>query len=251
MDNPNSLKTNDFADALPKDLRERIDHLFRYAQIGRCVNGLTHDVNNYLGAMLAYAELVVLDESVSEQSRDMLSEMIGAVRKCSDLVASMTGIARKEKRAAVFTAPAKILQRATTLRDYSLKVAGIKLETKLDDELPSIMVDPPKLVQALLYLLINAEEAVAGTDRPLVRVHVRDTGQAVEFRVWDSGPPIPEEERERIFRPFFTTKDTDHLGLGLPYARAVARLHDGELSYDPDRGFALHLPKENHLVDEP
>ena len=101
------------------------------------------------------------------------------------------------------------------------------------------------MVQALIYLVTNAVEAIADAAGRHIKVVAEDAGHAVEFVVWDSGGGVPEPLRESVFEPFFTTKDEDHLGLGLALARRVARLHDGGLCYEPERGFVMRLPKNN------
>ena len=70
--------------------REKLTLLFRYAQIGRCVNSVTHDVNNYLGAIMAYAELIGLDAQLPDDSQRMIGEIVSAVRKSSDLINNLT-----------------------------------------------------------------------------------------------------------------------------------------------------------------
>lgn len=230
---------------------ERIEPLFRYAQVGRCVNSVTHDVNNYLGAMLAYMELIAMDGTLSDESRLMLDDMTGALRKCTDLVASMTGIARKGRPVATLTDPGKIVAQVKALRDYSCRVAGAVLEVQCDEPLSSVIVNAPQLVQALLYVVMNAEEAVvsAPAAQRVIRLHVRDAGDSIDIAVWNSGPEVPEADRDRIFEQFYTTKETEHLGLGLTFARETAMEHGGTLSYTPAEGFVFSLPKGADSLD--
>jgi len=247
LNNTDGKEATGFLDLQSDDAYERLTRLFRYGQVGRCVNGVTHEVNNCLGVMLAYAELLGLDESLSAESQRMVSELVGAVKKCNVLIGSVTRIVRKERPNAAVTPPLRIVNEVLQLRGHNVKMAHITIETSFDEAVPSLVVDTPKLVQALTCIVMNAEEALAGVHRPVIRVTVRDVGQAIEIAIWNSGPPVSEEDRARIFERFFTTKDSDHLGLGLAFAREIARMHDGELSYSPDGGFAFRLPKENHL----
>lgn len=222
---------------------ERLGPLFQYAQVGRCVNSVTHDVNNYLGAVLAYTELIAMDGGLGDESRQMLEDMTGAIRKCTDLVASMTGIARKGRPTAMLTDPAKIVAQVRALRDYSCRVDAIILEVQCDEGLPSVIVNAAQLVQALLYVVMNAEEAVVSAAQRLIRIRVRDTGKTIEIAVWNSGPEVPEADRDRIFERFYTTKEGEHLGLGLAFARDTAEEHNGTLAYCPAEGFVFSLPK--------
>ena len=234
----------DFENALT---RQKLAQLFRYAQIGQCVNSVTHDVNNYLGAIMAYAELVGLDKGVSKESNRMLGEIISAVRRSSALVGNLTDIARKERADVRILSPTQIVERVIDLRRYDLKVMNASLETRYDEDLVSIAVDLPKIEQALIYLMANAIEAVEDCQTRLVRIFVTQDEEQMRFIFWDSGPIISEAQREEIFEPFFTTKDGAHLGLGLPVSRDTARFHGGDLTYDPEEGFIMRIPLRNNL----
>lgn len=228
-------------------LCERLPRLFRFIQLGRCINGVAHDVNNFLGAMLAYAELASLDTGISDESRRMISEITDGVAKCSQLINSLTDIARKEKNSASMIDLVGLVNRLLKLRSYALRVDQITIETDLPSSLPSVVGDAPKIQLALLYILMNAQEAVDQCSRKVIRIGVSKMPDGLEFTCRDSGAPVPEDLREIIFQPFFTTKGDPHLGLGLSTARSIAELHEGTLIYTPERGFILYLPRENRL----
>lgn len=233
-----------------KETQDRLMRVFRYTHIGQCVNSVTHDVNNFLGAIMAYAELVGLDEGLTAESRRMLDEIISAVRKSSALVSNLTDVARRERPDVRILDPAQVLSRVIDLRRYDIKVSRIHLETDLSDDVTAaVAVDLPKLQQALMCLVTNAVEQLDGQDQAQLHLRVAKDDDAVRIRVWNSGPGVPEEDRERMYEPFFTTKDGAHLGLGLTLAREVAALHDGELVYDDEAGFVLHLPVKNSLPE--
>jgi two-component system sensor kinase len=112
-------------------------------------------------------------------------------------------------------------------------------------------MDLPKLQQAIIYLVSNAMEELREREESLLKIKgtFADQERAV-LTLWNAGPPIPEDLRERVFAPFFTTRGPEHIGLGLTIARDVVREHDGELTYDPDRGFTMELPLRNGLSDD-
>ncbi len=225
-------------------MRERFARFFRYAQVGRCVNSVTHDVNNYLGAILAYAELVALEGDQTEESQRMLAEIKVAVQRASHLVSSLTDIARRERPDVRVVAPRDILDRVLELRRYDLQVAYIELEVTGGEELPQISVELPRLQQSLIYLLSNAIEAVEGKEDRRIKLSVSAGEATVEFGFWNAGGAIPEELRARLFEPFFTTRGGVHLGLGLWAARHNLRALQGDVSYDPVLGFTAVVPQE-------
>ena len=232
--------------------RERLEALFRYAQVGRCVNGVTHEINNCLGAIMAYSELLATDGDNGDNAQ-MIEEILRGVRRCSDLVTQLTGIARKERPNANIVDMGQTVTRVCALRQYDMRVNRITCEASVKDPGASIIVDGPKIEMALLYLLSNAIECLEDQpeDSRRIRVTVRREAEGVEAAIWNSGPAAPESIREMMFEPFYTTRDNGaHLGLGLHMASAIVDGHGGTLTYCPERGFLMWLPKNNALTDE-
>jgi signal transduction histidine kinase len=228
--------------------RTRFEQLFRYAQVGRCVNGATHDINNALGAIMAYTELIGLDEGLSSESRRMAGEVLEGVQKCSSLINYLTEIARKEKPTPMVVEPCELASQIVLLRGYTFKVDRIQLETDFGADIPSMLIDLPQIKLALIYLLMNAQENLVGAETKRIRLAVKPADQGVAFIVWDSGPAVPEDLRARIFESYFTTKSGEHFGLGLSMARKIADAHRGSLEYDPERGFILYIPHHTGLT---
>lgn len=233
---------------IPLDVRdeqetERVCDAARYVHVGRCVSSITHEVNNYLGAIMAYAELVSLEEGLSKESKRMLDEVIGAVRKSSDLVGSLTDVARTARVDIRLMSPSKVAGRVLDIMRYDLKVARITIGGTIDAHLGAMRLDVPVLQTGLIALVANAIDASTGENSPMLDFDVRLEGEGVLFRIANGGSPIPEEDRPHIFEPFWTTKEQPHLGLGLSLAQRAADIHGGTLAYDAEEGFLLHIPK--------
>ena len=240
MSEPRELETHEVCD--------RVTALFRYAQVGLCVNSVTHDINNYLGAILAYAELVDMSEALSPEGRRMMREIIEGVRRCTSLLNPLTVIARREKPSVTVVDPVRLLEQVVELRSHDLRFQRIQLDQESAPDVPSFVADHPKLELALMYLLTNACEAVDGDKRVRVGVHYAD--DLYTFTFWNSGSPLPDDAPEAIFHPFTTAKDGSHLGLGLAMARDIAAQHDGTLTYSPAQGFVMALPYKNRFAEE-
>jgi signal transduction histidine kinase len=121
-------------------------------------------------------------------------------------------------------------------------LAGLGVEARGDAG--ELNGDPQQLRTVILNLLRNAAEAGGATSR--VALDVRDRGDEVELRVDDDGPGVPEEQRERVFEPFFTTRARG-TGLGLAIVRRVAEAHGGQVTVEPAPGggarFRVRLPR--------
>lgn len=230
--------------------RSRMLQLHRHAQVGGCVSGIAHDINNLLGAAMAYAELVTYDEGVSPDSVKMLNNVIEGITKCSALVSSLTSISRKDRMDINLTSPEQLMDEALVLRDYELKIQRITVERDYQSDLAAIPADLAKLKLALLFLLINAQQALEGSENKQLKVSVGNTDGGIYFEIWDSGPGMSAELAEKAFDPYQTSwPDNQHMGLGLYSARRIAELHQGSLDYDAERGFRMFIKRDNGLLN--
>lgn len=225
----------------------QFEGLFAATEIKACVNGVTHDVNNFLGAILAYSELIQLDSELNDDCERMLMQIIDGVTQCSGLLSSLTEVARKGRPVAKLTDMAKLVKEVLALRCYDLKVKRIATETKAPPELTPITTDRPKLKLAMLYMITNAVEALKDIRARRIKVTLRETDDAIEIQFWNSAPHIPDDRIETLFQPCYSIKDSPHINWGLHFARQIAQLHEGTLDYDPKLGFVIRLPKQNDI----
>jgi len=236
--------------ALPEDSLADCLAVFRQAQVGRCVNGVTHDINNYLGAAQAYAELVAMEASLGSESKRMLGEIVNSVQRCSRLVSSMTGVARPPERDALnMVEPTMLLEEVRTLFEYTCRARKIQLEVlKCDAPMPSILASPEKIALALIYLLWNAIEAIGPFKgepaNRAIRIGVFEEPEWISFHVWNADLE-DGLDLATLVAPGTTShpKGTGHLGLGLTAAVEVAEDHGGTLTLEPERGMVLRLTR--------
>lgn len=229
--------------------KARLVQLHRYAQVGKCVNGVTHDINNLLGAAMAYAELASFDERISPDTNRMLGQIVDGITKCSQLISSLTSIARRERLDINLVAPERLMEEVLVLRDYELKMKQIAVEKYYSPDVAAIPLDLAKVKVALIYLVMNAQDSVSDKPDRRVKVSVLPVDEGVEFQLWDSGGGLAPEHQETAFLPMTSYwPDGEHMGLGLYAARQVAELHEGSLTYDADKGFRLFIKRDNGLI---
>ncbi len=227
----------------------RLLALHRFAEAGGCVSGVTHDVNNLLGAAMAYAELVTYDEGVSEDSKKMLGNIVDGITKCSGLISALTSISRKGRDNVELVAPEQLMDEVLMLRDYELKIRQISIELDYQQGIAAIPADAAKLKLERSRLIANAQEADGGASEKATRVGIGNVEGGVFFSVWDSGPGLSSEHMNAAFEPFtsFWPEGKEHVGLGLFSARKIVERHDGSLSYTAEEGFRLVVKRENEL----
>jgi len=223
--------------------RERLEQLFRYAQVGRCVNGVTHDINNHLGAAMAYAELALMDEGINEETQQTLEKVLTAIDKCGKLVSTLTAVARPMSDNTNMIDLNALIRGVLLLRDYAFRVAKIEIAPELAESMPSAIADGPKIQLAMLYIFLNIEEHFAQIQsKGAVAIHSYRDGNGLFIEIKNSGERIPEAAAAAMFEPYTTSKQALNLGMGLALARKMLQTQNGDITYDAEHGFVLRLP---------
>jgi signal transduction histidine kinase len=234
-------------------LRSHLDRAERLASVGELLSSVAHELNNPLTTVLGYAE-ILLGEDTPGTPREELTRIREAALRCRRIVGNLLNLARAEAPAFEPVAVQQIVEHVVEFRGYAAGAAGILLETESDPSCPPVLGDFHRLVQAVLNLVTNAEDAVRSREEPrrvLVRTRAlrgasgEATGAAVE--VEDNGPGVPAALRAHVFQPFFTTKPRGRgTGLGLSLVRGTALAHGGEVRVEDSAlggaRFVLELP---------
>ncbi len=218
------------------------------AALGHLVSGIAHELNNPLTAIMGYAQLLLshgLNPDQLAEARKVFEEAERATR----IVKNLLYFARENKPERTRVNLNEIVERALALRSYELRIQNIAVECSLSPELPATLADPHQLQQAVLNLLVNAEQALVqsrGRGRIWIRTRAGGTGK-IAIEVSDDGPGIPKEIAVRIFEPFFTTKPPGlGTGLGLSIVYGIVHQHDGEVALESRAGggatFVIELP---------
>ncbi len=203
----------------------------KLAALGRLSAGLAHELRNPLNTLnvLTYA----MAEQASGYSTADLDVIQSEVRRMSLLLDQFLEFARPR-------APAFRRQRVQEIVEETLLLVGpearkrrVAIERLVDEDIPPIWVDGDQIKQVLLNLALNALQAMAGGGTLTIRMATTSGGVVTEIR--DTGAGIAPEIRERLFEPFFTTRDGG-TGLGLPIALRIVEGHSGDLRIESEPG---------------
>jgi signal transduction histidine kinase len=150
--------------------------------------------------------------------------------------------------------PSDVVDMSLQLLRHRLESYRVQVEVERQRRLPQIEADPEQLKEALINLLVNACEAVGDGGSIVIREEegvAEPLGQVVVIRVSDNGPGIPESIQEKLFQPFFSTKE-EGTGLGLSIAFRIVEEHGGWLSLKSREGggatFVITLPSKEEVV---
>ncbi len=216
-------------------LREQLRHSDRLATIGQFAAGMAHELNGPLAAVLGFAQLMTKDPDLSATSRGDLKKIEAATLHAREIVKKLLFFGRQlpaHKTAADLN---QAVHEALSMFAHQLQQSGVRVETHLAHRLPSLHADPGQLVQVLVNLIVNAMQAMP--DGGTLIVETERAPQEIVLRVADDGVGMAPEVREKIFLPFFTTKDVNQgTGLGLPVVHGIVTAHHGTIRVDSAPG---------------
>lgn len=230
-------------DLTPDQLRQ----INRLATIAQMVAGLAHEVNNSLQVMGGLVELVGDSADLTHETRTRIDKIGAHTEKAGAAIRQVLSYSRPYVTAPGRANLATVVEQAVALRGYPLGRANIVLRTVLPSPAVVVRGDERDVLQILLNLMLNAEDALAGQPRRELRVAVTGSQALGTIEVTDTGAGIDAAVRPRLFEPFFTTRQGERsLGLGLTVARQLAALTGGQLDLVESRpghtAFVVELP---------
>lgn len=242
---------------------KQIAHADRLAKIGSLAAGIAHEINTPLTYIEGNAQLLnrLFDKITTlaagdaasrdqalvlfAQCQSFLDPILEGSQRISLTVRSMVKFARRELEPKTACSMRDRIEDALRLCHNALKYHAT-IEKEVAPDLPDILANPPEIEQVLICLLKNAGDAVEKRPHAKVRVVAERQGDAVRVVIEDNGPGIPAELLETIWKPFFTTKGDEGIGLGLLIAQDIVEDHEGRIWAEnrPEGGarFVFELP---------
>jgi two-component system NtrC family sensor kinase len=217
-----------------REMARQLSNAEKLAAIGRLAGGVAHEINNPLGGILAFAQILLRDQCPPEEQRDYLREIEKSAIRCKAIVEALLRFSRQSPSAPrLRLAINDVVRESLTLVSYKYAASDVEIRCQLEDGLPTVLGNASQLEQVLVNLLSNAYEAITGSGGRGGAIEVRTAfvGGAVELEVADSGRGIDEAHLPKIFDPFFTTKEEGRgNGLGLAITYAIVREHGGRIA---------------------
>jgi PAS domain S-box-containing protein len=220
--------------------RERLAHLVRVHTVGEMSTSIAHEINQPLVAIENYAlaarRWLTSSGAIDTKTVDELLDKIARqAARAGDVLQRLRSMLKKHEPQMIELDLGRLVSETMKLVAIGGRWADSHVEVVVASGLPPVLADEIQIQQVVLNLARNAWEAMedAGVGRPYLRLDVRHSGQSdLVVRVVDSGPGVPPQEADRIFEPFYSTKDSG-LGMGLAICRAIVVAHGGTLSFVP------------------
>lgn len=215
----------------------------RLAAIGKAVSEIAHDMKSPLMAIGGFVNQVSRKMSGDESSHNKLQVVIQETARLEGMVKDMLEFGRPFELALSQANLNDLVKETMEVSKPIAAKAGVALKTEMDKSLPAVELDVSRFRQVLMNLIVNAIQSSSFGEEIIFRTRRSKLEEIVE--ITDCGCGIPEEEGEKIFQPFFTTKK-EGTGLGLAIVKKIVEAHGGRITFHPnkDKGttFVVALP---------
>ena len=238
-------------DQTKSELERSQEHLLqseKLALVGKLAAGMAHSVRNPLTSVKMRLFSMERGLDMSETQKDDFDVISKEIRHIDNIVQNFLEFSRPPKLKMQKVSPSDVVDTALQLLRHRLESYGVLVKLDRQHRLSEIVADPEQLKEVLVNLLVNACEAM-GSGGQIVIFEQEDTieqlGRVVVIRVSDSGPGIPEAIQDKLFEPFFSTRE-EGTGLGLSIAARIVEEHGGLLNLTSQKGkgatFTITIP---------
>lgn len=218
----------------------------RLSAVGQLTASLAHEIRNPLGSIEGAVDIVERSAN-EERRREFLGIIKKEVKRLNGLLSNLLDFSRPRDPQIKQARIENIVRSVWDLTSHTAHQLGIRLECDIEPTTALIECDPEQITQALLNVTLNALQATPAGGSVLVSVGQQD--EVILIRVKDEGGGIAADDQERIFDPFYTTKEHG-TGLGLPISHQIVTQHRGRITVERNSEvgmtFTLALPVTQH-----
>lgn len=218
------------AEERENQLQQELSVTSRLATVGEMASGIAHEINNPLTGVVGFSDLL-LQKDLPEDMRKDVNTIHEGAKRIASIVNRMLTFARQHKPERTSVNINDIVENTLAMRAYEMESSSIKVTTEFSTDIPLTFADAGQLQQVFLNIVLNAEmemNLAHGKGNLLVKTKRIDNTIQVSFK--DDGPGIPKKNLDRLFDPFFTTRDPDKgTGLGLSICYSIVTQHSGKI----------------------
>ncbi|MDD2334986.1 MAG: cache domain-containing protein [Geobacteraceae bacterium] len=240
-------------------LEEQLQQAQKMEAVGQLAGGIAHDFNNILTAIIGYGHLVLMNMQGPDQSRHHMEQILASSERAAGLTQGLLAFSRKQESN---PQPVDLNGIVRNMRKFLERIIGEDIEIKFDMEQDglTVLADTGQMEQVLMNLVTNARDAMPDGGMLHIKTGLMEDGKSLlnpidspqlsrygYISVTDTGDGMDEKIREKIYEPFFTTKEVGKgTGLGLSIAYGIIKQHNGFISVESQERegttFRVHLP---------
>jgi two-component system NtrC family sensor kinase len=218
----------------------------KLASLGQLAAGVAHELNNPLGTILLYSDILLKNTRPDSPMKADLELIVEETKRCKGIIGSLLEFARQNQVIVKPTDLNELILSVLEVERKRYKDKPVKIDHDLDAELPIIQADHAQIMQLLVNLIENSMDAIPSGGKVLVRTRKGPVGM-VTIEIEDNGMGIPPEVLTKVFTPFFTTKPVGQgTGLGLSLVYGIVKMHRGQVTVRSEMNqgttFIVQLP---------
>ena len=243
-----------------KDLATAKVHLFQSAKlsaIGEFAAGIAHEIRNPLTTIIGDSQLLMANMKPDRPEYASIEAIERSGQRASKAIQNLLAFSRQEEYELTPTDINGTIDRALSLIAYQVERSNITVIKDLATDLPLVPASTHHLEETWVNLLINARDSIPARQKGEIRIISRldESGEAVQVLISDTGVGVPKENLDRVFQPFFTTKDVNEgTGLGLYITYKIIDRHNGTIKLDSEEGegttITVTLPVKSQVSAE-
>ena len=228
----------------------------KLASIGQLAAGIAHELNNPLTGVLTFTSLMRQKAPAGSQDAEDLDLVIRETRRCASIIRRLLDFAREKPPENGIVNLNELARETVRFVERSAALQQVEIVLEPDADLPPLHADADLLKQVLMNMLVNAQQAITGPGRITVRTRLHRERRlplrsapepVVEISITDTGCGIEKANLQRIFDPFYTSKEVGKgTGLGLSVSYGIVKAHGGQIEVESEVGagstFRIFLP---------
>jgi two-component system NtrC family sensor kinase len=218
----------------------------KLATLGQLAAGIAHEINNPLGGIVMYSHML-REDLKDAQNRENVEKIGREADRCKKIVKGLLDFARQTKPERTESNINHVLKEVIALVVHQAMFRNIEIENDHNPSIPLVDIDVTQMEEVFMNIILNAAQALDGRGKITTVTRLTPDNNYIEIVISDTGPGIPQEHVDKIFEPFYTTKEIGRgTGLGLSIAYGIVERHHGSIWVESEEGkgtsFFIRLP---------
>lgn len=218
-----------------KNAQEQIVQTGKLALVGQFTAGIAHEINNPLGGILNCVRRLLRYPQITGEVKQYLELVLKGLIRIENIIRQLLTASDQRSLALGSTDVTAVIDESLALLEHRSRLQGVTVEKEASPSLPPVYADAAQLQQVFLNIIKNAYDVMPDGGRLLIKIlgdmDLQQTERAISIDFVDTGPGIPPGEINRIFDPFFTSKEVgEGAGLGLWVSYGIVRSHGGTIA---------------------
>ncbi|RLB70023.1 MAG: two-component sensor histidine kinase [Deltaproteobacteria bacterium] len=237
------------------DMQSQLLRSAKLASMGELVAGVAHEINNPLTGILMFASLSSKTPDLPQQVKDNLDLIVSETGRCAKIVRGLLEFARESFPEKKRDSINRIIEHTLTLVSQQIILQDVDIQCHCGESLPDLEIDADQLQQVFFNMFINAGQAMPNGGKLIISTQWVDEEREIKIVVEDTGTGISQENLDKVFDPFFSTKSQKGFGLGLSVSYGIIKNHGGRVDVKSREGegtrFSIYFPVDDELLSSP